>query len=268
MRPIASIVLSLAVAVPAVAAGRQAIDRAVASPLRDARLVARDPARHPRELLSFYGVTPRSTVVEIWPGGGYWTQILAPMLYDHGTYYAAMGAKGGTRVDAEFATLSPALAASFSAAPDSYGHIRYTSFGHGFPDLAPANSADVVLTFRNLHNWMGDGDAPEMLAAIHRALKPGGILGVEDHRARPVRPQDPTAANGYIRQDYAIATIERAGFKLVGTSEIAANPKDTTDWPGGVWTLPPTYRLGETDRARYAAIGEADSFELKFRKTG
>lgn len=267
MRAIASIVLSLVAAVPALAADRPAIDRAVASPDRDAKLVARDSARHPRELLSFYGVTPRSTVVEIWPGGGYWTEILAPMLYAHGTYYAAMGAKGGTETDAEFRDLSPALTAKFAAAPASYGHVRYTSFGHGFPDLAPAGSADVVLTFRNLHNWMADGDAPEMLAAIRRALKPGGILGVEDHRARPVRPQDPKAANGYVRQDYAIAMIERAGFKLVATSEIAANPKDTTDWPKGVWTLPPSYQLGATDHAKYAAIGEADSFELKFRKT-
>lgn len=268
MRRLAYLIACVALAAPAATPVRPDLAKAIASPDRTPRLAARDEARHPGELLSFYGVTPRSTVVEIWPGGGYWTEILAPLLHQEGTYYAALGVPGGTETENEYANLPPALKDKLAGKPELYGKIRYTQFGHGHPQLAPAGSADVVLTFRNLHNWMGDKDAPELLAAIHRALKPGGILGVEDHRARPTRPQDPEARNGYVRQDYAVALIERAGFKLVGTSEVAANHKDTTDWPKGVWTLPPTYALGPTDRAKYAAIGEADNFELKFRKVG
>ncbi len=260
-----ALVLALVAAAPAASPGLSA---AIASPDRDAKLVARDGARHPAELLTFYGVTPRSTVVEIWPGGGYWTEILAPLLHDGGTYYAALGVPGGSHVENAFAALSGSAKATMAAKPALYDRVRYTQFGHGHPALAPAGSADVVLTFRNLHNWMGDGDAPELLAAIHAALKPGGVLGIEDHRARPVAPQDPQAKSGYVRQDYAVKLIEAAGFKLVGSSEVAANPKDTTDWPKGVWTLPPSFALGDVDRAKYAAIGEADSFELKFRKVG
>jgi len=123
-----------------------------------------------------------------------------------------------------------------------------------------------VLTFRNLHNWMNDGYAEEVLASFYRALKPGGILGIEAHRGRTDKPQDPRAVDGYVRQDYAIRLAQQAGFVLVGSSEALANPRDTKDHPEGVWTLPPTYRLGDKDRARYAAIGEADGFLLKFRK--
>ena len=267
MRSVLTIFASLAAIVPAAAAQNQSpLRAAVEAPTRDPQLVARDGARHPFELLSFYGVTPRSTVVEIWPGSGYWTQILAPLLRDHGTYYAAMGAADGNRTEQEFSTWPAAMKAKVDARPDLYGRIRYTQFGGSRPGLAPAGSADMVLTFRNLHNWMASGDAPAMLAAIHKALKPGGIFGVEDHRARPTKAQDPQAKSGYVRQDYAIALIEKAGFKLVGSSEIAANPKDTTDWPKGVWTLPPSYALGQVDRAKYEAIGEGDNFELKFRK--
>ncbi|MFW7267573.1 class I SAM-dependent methyltransferase [Gluconacetobacter sp. Hr-1-5] len=262
-----SLLACIVAAAPAAAApDHQSLRAAISAPTRDPALTARDQARHPYELLSFYGVTPRSTVVEIWPGSGYWTEILAPLLRDHGTYYAAMGVPGGTEVESEYATWPAAMKARVDAHPELYGRIHYTQFGHDHPALAPSGTADVILTFRNLHNWMADKDAPELLAAIHKALKTGGIFGVEDHRARPTRPQDPGAENGYVRQDYAIALIERAGFKLIGTSEVAANPRDTTDWPKGVWTLPPTYALGAVDHAKYQAIGEGDNFELKFRK--
>jgi predicted methyltransferase len=117
-----------------------------------------------------------------------------------------------------------------------------------------------------LHNWMKEGSADEVFAAFYRALKPGGVLGIEDHRGRTDAPQDPAAADGYVRQDYAVALAEKAGFVFVGSSEINANPKDTANWPKGVWTLPPTFALGDLDRAKYAAIGEADNFVLKFRK--
>jgi len=132
--------------------------------------------------------------------------------------------------------------------------------------IAPPGSADLVVTFRNLHNWIGGGFSSEALAACYKALKPGGILGIEDHRGRNDQPQDPKAESGYLRQDYAIALVKQAGFEFVAASEINANIKDTKDWPEGVWTLPPTLALGEKDRARYQAIGEADNFVLKFRK--
>ncbi len=262
---IGGVIAALAV-LPAFVA-EPAMQRAVNAPNRTPAFVARDQARHPAEELTFFGVKPRSTVVEIWPGGGYWTQILAPLLHDRVTYYVAMGAADGDRVEQEFAP-KPAFLAMLAAHPDVYGRIHLTTATAKHPDLAPPGTADVVLTFRNLHNWMYEGDAPQMLAAIRAALKPGGVLGVEDHRGNTKTPQDPKAENGYVRQDYAEAMIEKAGFRLVGASEMDANPRDTSDYPGGVWTLPPTLKLGDKDRAKYLAIGEADNFVLKFRKTG
>jgi predicted methyltransferase len=139
-------------------------------------------------------------------------------------------------------------------------------FGVGQTGIAPPGSADVVLTFRNLHNWLEQDFAPEAFAAFYRALKPGGVLGIEDHRGQRDMPQDPKAADGYVRPDYAIALAEKAGFTFVGASEVDANLKDTANWPKGVWILPLTYALGEQDKTKYAAVGEADNFVLKFRK--
>ncbi|MCQ8278358.1 methyltransferase [Acetobacteraceae bacterium KSS8] len=249
------------------AAPDPALLRAIASPDRTPNMVARDPARHPAEELSFFGVTPSSSVIEIWPGGGYWTQILAPLLHDHGRYTIAMGPQDGDRTERHFA-LSPDFQAMLAAHPADYDRLHTTRLGAHDTDLGPPDSADIVLTFRNLHNWMEAGDTAAILAGIRAVLKPGGILGVEDHRANTKTPQDPKAENGYVRQDYAIALIEKAGFKLVGSSEIDANPRDDADHPKGVWTLPPTYALGATDHAKYEAIGEADNFVLKFRKIG
>ena len=262
------LVSALATLAPTAAAALQpALQRALDAPTRSEKFVARDGARHPAQELSFFGVTPGARVVEIWPGGGYWTEILAPLLHDRGTYYAAFGAPDGDRAESHFA-LSPAFRQLLGAHPDVYGKVRLTVFGAHHPELAPPGSADLVLTFRNLHNWMAAGDAETMLASIRRALKPGGILGIEDHRGSTRTPQDPTAASGYVRQDYAEALIEHAGFRLVAASEVNANPRDTAEWPKGVWTLPPTLALGKVDRAKYQAIGEADNFVLKFAKTG
>jgi predicted methyltransferase len=247
---------------PAPAAADPALVASVASPARDARFTARDAVRHPVEELTFFGLKPTMTVVELWPGGGYWTEILGPYLAKQGHYFVALPSPGNAEEDAGVARWRSRIAAE----QERVGEIRETTLGPGHFEIAPAGSADLVLTFRNIHNWMEAGYAEDALAACYKALKPGGILGVEGHRGRTDKPQDPKAASGYVREDYAIALARKAGFELVGSSEINANPKDTKDWVDGVWTLPPTLSQGEKDRARYLAIGEADNFVLKFRK--
>ena len=243
------------------------LDAAVHNGVRSGKFVARDAARHPLEELSFFGVTPGSTVVEIWPGGGYWTEILAPFLHDHGTYYVALQGKGPSEQDdAEAQKLNALFRDKVEADKAVYGKVIQTRLGVDETEIAPAGSADFVLTFRNLHNWMKEGFADEAFAAFYRALKPGGVAW---HRgaSRPTRrAAGSESGDGYVRQDYAIALAKKAGFVFVGSSEINANPKDTANWPKGVWTLPPTFALGDQDRAKYAAVGEADNFVLKFRK--
>jgi predicted methyltransferase len=234
----------------------------LADPGRPSNASARDSARHPAEELSFLGLKPTDTVVELWPGGGYWTEILGPYLARHGRYYVALPAPGQPEEDAGAARWRT----RYLESPDHYGSITVTVLGAGHFDIAPAGRADLVLTFRNLHNWMNGGYAPQAFAACYQALKHGGILGVEEHRGRNDIPQDPRAANGYVRQDYTIALAKQAGFVLVSSSEINANPRDTKDWVDGVWTLPPTLSQGDKDRARYVAVGEADNFVLRFRK--
>jgi predicted methyltransferase len=260
------IVLALGLCAPGAAADLT-LNSAVDNAARSAKFIARDKARHPLEELTFFGVTPQSTVVEIWPGGGYWTEILAPLLHDHGGYYVALQGKGGSEAaDAEADKLNVLLRSKIGADKATYGKLTPTIFGVGQGEISPPGSADFVLSFRNLHNWMKDGFAPEAFAAFYQALKPGGVLGLEEHRGQRDTAQDPKAEDGYVRQDYAIALAEKAGFEFAGSSEINANLKDTANWPKGVWTLPPTLRLGDQDRAKYEAIGEADNFVLKFRK--
>jgi predicted methyltransferase len=242
-----------------------ALSALIASPERDPANRARDPYRHPEATLSFFGVKPDSVVVEILPGSsGYWTEILAPYLKDRGHYIAAVGDRASTSDETQ--KMIAGFTAKFLDKPERYGRIETSEFaGDKYPIAAPG-SADFVLTFRNIHNWMAAGDAPAAFAAFYKALKPGGVLGVEEHRARADAPQDPLAKSGYVRQDYAIALAEAAGFKFVGASEVNANPRDTKDYPVGVWALPPTFRLKDVDRAKYAAIGESDRFTLKFVK--
>jgi predicted methyltransferase len=133
-------------------------------------------------------------------------------------------------------------------------------------DAVPPGSVDMVVTFRNIHNWMSQERAAQAFATMYRALRPGGVLGVVEHRGNPALPQDPHAKSGYVTEDYAIKLIEAQGFRLVAKSEVNANPQDTKDYEQGVWTLPPTYRLGDKDRDKYAAIGESDRFTLRFVK--
>jgi len=267
MRHVISLFAMALATVTSMAASPPAVDPAltavIASNQRTATFVARDAARHPVEELTFFGIKPESNIVELWPGGGYWTEILAPYLAARGHYTAALPpAKNGGEDSSTVAQWRARIAPQAAR----FGTIHETTLGAGHFDIAPPGSADFILTFRNLHNWMDGGYAAEALAACFRALKPGGILGVEDHRGSNEQPQDPLAKSGYVRQDYAINLAKQAGFEFVGSSEVDANPKDTKDWPSGVWTLPPTFALGDKDRAKYAAIGEADNFVLKFRK--
>jgi predicted methyltransferase len=229
---------------------------AIGGPARRAFNVARDRYRHPAAVLRFFGVRADQAVLEIEPGAGYWTEILAPFLKADGRYIAALPvpANAGWRTFIE----------RLERDPSAFGRVEITGMGAG-PMVAPG-SVDVVLSFRNLHDWMADGTASAKLAAMYAALKPGGVLGMEDHRAAPDRPQDPKARDGYVREDYAKALIKQAGFRFVAASAVGDNPRDTKNYPDGVWTLPPTLRLGAVDRAKYLAIGESDRWTMKFVK--
>lgn len=241
-----------------------ALDRVLTGVHRSAENRARDAYRHPRETLLFFGIRPDMHVVEVWPGGGWYTEVVAPLVRGQGKYYAAQ-----FQPDPQSSFITEALRAyreKLEANPELYGEVEVTSLGPSGGEIAPEGSVDMVLTFRNIHNWMARDWAPQAFAAMYRALKPGGILGVVEHRGDPGVPQDPQAKSGYVREDYAIRMIEEAGFKLVAKSEVNANPKDTKDYEQGVWTLPPTYRMGERDREKHAEIGESDRFTLKFVK--
>jgi predicted methyltransferase len=258
----AAAILALGACAAAVAAPDPALQSAIADPARTPTFVARDPGRHPLEELTFFGIKPSMTVVELWPGGGYWSEILGPYLAKTGMYYVAFESTD----DPEGNKSVSQWRSNMAAQKERLGAIHETTLAAGHFDIAPPGSADMVLTFRNLHNWMDGGYADQALAACFKALKPGGVLGIEEHRGRADKPQDPKAADGYVREDYTIALAKKAGFVLVAKSEIDANPKDTKNWPDGVWTLPPTLSQGAKDRAKYIAIGEADNFVLKFRK--
>jgi len=250
---------------PAAQQTAAALDRILAGDQRSAENRARDVYRHPKETLLFFGIRPDMRVVEIWPDAGWYTEIIAPLVQARGKYYAAT--EPGDPQSAYISRRQQAFRDKLTARPDLYGGAELTTLGTEGGEIAPPGSVDMVLTFRNLHDWLSDESAPKVFfAAMYRALKPGGILGVTDHRGNPGLPQDPRARNGYVNEDYAIRMIEAAGFKLAAKSEINANPKDTKDYAQGVWTLPPTYRLGATDRDKYAAIGESDRFTLKFVK--
>jgi len=253
-------VIAAVLAAPAQA--QEGLAKWLSAPHRSERNVVRDPYRHPVETLAFFGVRPDSIVVEILPGsGGYYMELLAPYLAEKGRYVAAN--RDETAVS-PYKEDHQKLLDRLKAEPALYGKVFVTKFNAGRHEIAPPGSADFVLTFRNLHNWIERGEAEASLRTFYQALKPGGVLGVVDHRGRSDLSQEAQMKSGYVREDYAVALIEKAGFKLAGRSEVNANAKDTKDHPEGVWTLPPTYRLKDQDRAKYAAIGESDRFTLKF----
>ena len=236
----------------------------IASPHRSATNRARDIWRKPLETTSFFGVEPQHRVVEILPGSGaYWLEFLAPYLRERGLYVAA---NRDENAGAPYVEDHKRLLAKLAADPARYDKVLVTKFQADLHEIAPPASADFVLTFRNLHNWIDRNEIEGSLRAFHKALKPGGVLGVGDHRGRMDMTQEAQMRSGYVRQDFAIDLIQKGGFKLAGTSEAKANPRDSKDHENGVWSLPPTYRGGDKDREKYAAIGESDRFLLKFIK--
>ncbi|ORE86351.1 hypothetical protein ATO7_13678 [Oceanococcus atlanticus] len=236
---------------------------------RTASFRARDDARHPYQTLEFFGITPDMTVVELWPGGGWYSEILAPYLKPHGVLYAA---HFDPETEIEYFRRSrQRYEAKLAADPQTYSQVRLSVFDPPHKlEIAPPGSADAVLTFRNVHNWYMRGGGEDKLSAAFRAmyvaLKPGGILGVVDHRLPPERPFSDQDASGYMRTDLVIDVAREVGFELVDGSEINANPADTADHPKGVWTLPPSLRLGEENADYYLTIGESDRMTLKFVK--
>ena len=240
---------------------------AIADPARGDAAHQRDRYRHPLETLTFFDVQPQMTVLEVWPGAGWYTDILAPYLRDHGQYYAAGFVVSDDSSPQWRKDVAEDFAKKFAAAPQRYGNVHITEAGA--PDrweIAPAGSVDRVLTFRNVHNWIAGSYENEMFAAMFRVLKPGGILGVVEHRAEPGTTLDQMKKTGYVTEGYVIALAEHAGFQLQARSEINANPHDSKDYPEGVWTLPPTLRLGDKDRQKYLDIGESDRMTLRFVK--
>lgn len=246
------------------AAARAALQAAASGPQRTEANRARDVYRHPVQTLDFIGVRPTDTVVELWPGGGWYTEILAPYLAAKGQLIAAAPAGKGAE----------SMARRFDANPALFGKVARANFPTvlGGTGVAPG-TADVVLTFRNVHNWkMGYTRADKVdyseaaFAEIFAMLKPGGVLGIEDHRLPETASAERERDSGYIKVSTVRALAEKAGFRFDGASEVNANPKDTTDWPEGVWSLPPTLAEGDKDRAKYQSIGESDRMTLRFVK--
>jgi predicted methyltransferase len=250
--------------------GSAALDAALAGTHRSAANKARDRYRHPKETLEFFGLQPGMTVVEIWPGGGWYTDILAPVVRERGKLFAALY---GSNPPFPYQTREmESFRAKLENAPAVYGDVTNTALA--FPNeltIAPPGSADLVVTFRNVHNWFQEGYGPPNAAelafkAMFDALKPGGVLGVVDHRWPDRATEDPKARNGYVSEERVIEYAEAAGFELAGRSDVNRNPRDTHDYPEGVWTLPPDLALGERDRDKYLRVGESDRFTLKFVK--
>jgi predicted methyltransferase len=255
--------LGVALAATALVAPVQAatLTQVLAGPQRSEANKARDAYRHPAETLAFFDIKPRMTVVEISPGGGWYSEILAPMLEGNGQYIAAAGNPAASENAAK-------SVAAFREKLTSYApSAKLGVFGKGNYDaIAPAGSVDAVLTFRNVHNWHMGGYGPEAFKAFYKVLKKGGTLGVVDHRLPEDRLDADMTTTGYMKVSAVRAMAEAAGFKLVASSEVNANAKDTKDYPGGVWTLPPTFAKKDDDRAKFTAIGESDRFTLKFVK--
>jgi predicted methyltransferase len=249
---------------PGALAQATSIDTVLAGDWRSDKNKARDKYRHPKETLAFFGVAPNQTVIELVPGGGWYAEILAPYLKDHGNYVGAIFKP--EKEDSYNGRQKKGLAEKFASDALHYGKAQVVEFDGKAPVFGAPASADVVLTFRNVHNWTDDGNAEAMFKAMFAVLKPGGTLGVVDHRAKPGSTLAQDKDSGYLPVEVVTKLATDAGFKLEAQSEINANPKDTKDYPKGVWTLPPVLALKDVDRDKYLAIGESDRMTLKFVK--
>ena len=235
------------------------LDKIMAGDQRSDSNRARDVYRHPKETLAFFGVKPESTVVEVFPGGAWYTELLAPYVRDNGRYVAAFPAQAtrGLKNFQDKLATKPAL----------YDKVKILPLGvPGALDIRPEGGADFVLTFRNVHNWVDDDNVDAFMKSFYDALRPGGVLGVVEHRAKPGTKLKASIESGYMTEEFVIKHALMAGFKLDDKSEINANPKDSKDYKLGVWTLPPVLAEKETDRAKYLAIGESDRMTLRFIK--
>jgi len=235
------------------------LDAAVNGSWRAPENRVRDKYRHPLETLKFFGVRPDATLIELYPGGkAYYAEILAPFLHDHGQYIAVNSGDEQENVGQK---------AKFAADNLHFGKVKIITLTPSAIEFGPDNSADYFVTFRNVHNFAEKDNGQEKLfRAIFKVLKPGGVLGIEDHRAAAGKSFDEIKTTGYLPEAFVIAEAKKAGFKLEASSDINNNPKDTKNYPKGVWTLPPSYAEGDKDRAIFSAIGESDRMTLRFVK--
>lgn len=243
------------------------VEQAMNADHRSPNNIARNQYRHPADTLAFFGLKADMTVVEIWPGGGWYSEILAPVLKDHGQYYAAGFSLIAERTPDWRKNYQRKFEEKLKQNPEVYGKTIVTDLS--IPErteIAPAGTADLVLTFRNVHNWMKGEYAQDVFDAMFKAVKHGGYLGVIEHRAKPGTSLEDMITSGYVTEAHVIKLANAAGFKLDAKSEVNANAKDSSQHPKGVWTLPPSLRLGEKDQAKYLGIGESDRMTLRFIK--
>jgi len=241
------------------------IDNAIAGDHRSPNNKARDSQRHPKETLMFFGIKPGMNVLEILPGGGWYTEILAPALKDQGQLtVASFGANNPSNY---MRNVHNKYIAKLKADPDVYGKVNAEVFeDEGYLTEVASGSQDMVLTFRNSHNWIRYGGIEQAYKSFNRVLKKGGVLGVVQHRAAPAADVETAAEQGYVPEAYLIRLAESMGFRLMAQSEINANAKDTKDHSKGVWSLPPSFREKDNNREKYTAIGETDRMTLRFVK--
>jgi len=246
-------------------ADKSSLDAAVSAKYRDPANVARDKFRHPLETLKFFGFRPDMTVLDYGPGEGWYTEILAPTLAKKGHYLATGGDPNGPP-DSRGTFYAQRFKGFLDTSPELYGKVEWVTIDGKNPSLPQDGTVDLILVMREVHGMINSGTFDAWLTQFKKALKPGGVLGIEEHRAKPDADPKESAKKGYVPEKFVIDTAKAAGFELGGKSEINANPKDTKDWPDGVWDLPPSYRKGDTDRDKYTAIGESDRMTLKFVK--
>ncbi|MGZ3417147.1 MAG: class I SAM-dependent methyltransferase [Polyangiales bacterium] len=245
--------------------GKAAILAAMAGKHRRPGNAERDKYRHPVEMMEFFGFKPTMTVLEFGPGAGWFTELLAPALAKKGKLMVTSTDPNGPKEERS-SFYGERFKLFMETAPELYGKIEVVLIEDANPKLGHEGQVDMVLSFRGLHGMVNNGKLDAWLAQMNAVLKNGGVLAIEEHRAKPGADPIASAKKGYLPEAFVIEKVEAAGFKLAGKSEIGANPKDTTDWPEGVWTLPPTLRLGDKDKDKYMAIGESDRMTLKFVK--